>query len=120
MAKFNDDIEVATQTIAKNVTFFDDLGIKTVAGRNFCAYALANALLMDRKQQDYGPRNISGFGTFGILVRMNDKLERLKTLFGKGRSRKRARNESVEDTLRDVSNYAIIALLVEKGKWPNE
>jgi hypothetical protein len=50
---------------------------------------------------------------------MNDKMERLKTLFNKGR-RKRAINESIVDTFRDISNYAIIALMLELGRWPNE
>jgi hypothetical protein len=30
---------------------------------------------------------------------------------------KEAKNESVDDTLLDLANYAIIALLVRKGKW---
>jgi len=72
---------------------------------------------MDQKQQDYGPRNISGFGTFGVVVRMNDKFERLKSLFNKGR-RRRAVNESIIDTFRDISNYATIALMIETNQWP--
>lgn len=95
------------------------LGLKTAASKEFIRVALANAILMDEKQQDYGPGNIAGFGTFGVLVRMNDKVERLKNLFGKGRKR-RAINESIEDTLRDIGNYAVIALQLELERWPNE
>lgn len=96
-----------------------DLDINTKAGIEFVRIALANARLMDRKQRDYGPRNIAGFGTFGTLVRMNDKFERLKTLFGKGK-RKRAINESMHDTFRDISNYAIISLMLDLDRWPND
>ena len=74
-------------------------------------------MLLDKKNQDYGPRNVSGFGPFGIVVRMNDKFERLKTLFAKGRKRK-AVNENVLDTFSDISNYGIIAELLEKNEWP--
>jgi len=95
------------------------LNIKTTAAQEYIRVALANALLMDRKQQDYGAGNIAKFGTFGIIVRLTDKFERLKNLFGQGRKR-RAINESIEDTLRDISNYAIIALIVEQGRWPKE
>lgn len=95
------------------------LGLTTQAAKESLTIALENVLLIDKKQQDYGPRNISGFGTFGVIVRMNDKFERLKTIFGKGKSR-RARNESVIDTFRDLSNYAIIAHLVHTDKWPKE
>src|SRR5215472_293922 len=64
------------------------LGLKTSVGLSALRYALANAMLMDRKQQDYGPKNISSFGTFGVVVRMTDKFERLKTvLTKKGRRR---------------------------------
>jgi hypothetical protein len=96
----------------------DSLGIKTSAGREFLQIALENALLMDRKQQDYGSKNISSFGVFGVVVRMNDKFERIKNLFNN--RRKRAVNESIRDSFRDVSNYAIIALILEMGKWPEK
>ena len=94
------------------------LGIQTKAGHSFLRIALENAKLMDNKQQDYGSRNISGFGGFGVVVRMNDKFERLKTLYGK--KRRRAVNESLLDSFRDLSNYAIIALMVETKIWPND
>lgn len=127
MASLKQDIESVereyTQVPIADVNLGDflekQLGVKTPAAKAFMKIALANALLMDRKQLDYGPRNISGFGTFGVLVRMNDKMERLKTLFGTGK-RKAAKNESIADSLRDISNYAIIALLIELDRWPNE
>ncbi len=68
--------------------------------------------LMFRKQHDYGPGNILAFGEFGILVRLNDKLERLKNLYKKGVE---PANESVEDTWADAANYAIIALMLRRG-----
>lgn len=111
--------DVASVPVNEVEKLCEALNIQTKAGHVFIKFALANALLFDKKQRDYGPRNISGFGTFGVVVRMNDKHERLKTLFGKGR-RKRATNESIIDTLRDISNYATIALMVERGEWPNE
>jgi len=117
--KFKDDLEKCRQANQAIEDLTAALGIKTEAAKTFVHFALANALLMDRKQQDYGPRNISGFGTFGVTVRMNDKMERLKTLFNRGR-RARAVNESIEDTFRDISNYAIIALMIERNEWPNE
>lgn len=97
---------------------YQALDIQTVAGKEFVRLALSNSQLFERKQRDYGPRNISGFGTFGVIVRMNDKFERLKTLFTK--RRKRPVNESVLDTLRDISNYANIAIMLERNVWPKE
>lgn len=34
--------------------------------------------LMIKKQRSYGHKNITDFGSFGVLVRVNDKINRLK------------------------------------------
>lgn len=94
----------------------DRIGCKTDMAVPFIEIALQNAILFDGKQSDYGPANISGFGTFGCIVRANDKFERLKNLFNK--RRKRAVNEPIKDSYRDISNYMNIALLIEEGSWP--
>ena len=75
--------------------------------------------LMVRKNQDYGPYNIAyapGGAMNGLLVRMHDKMERLKNLHYNGKS-DTPNYESVEDTLKDLANYAIIGLLVQRGQW---
>lgn len=68
-----------------------------------------------RKQEDYGPGNIAAFGEIGCIVRMSDKIERLKRLVVEKRE---ASNESIEDSYLDLLNYAAIALLVRRGLWP--
>lgn len=68
--------------------------------------------LMLLKQKDYGPGNIMSFGELGVLVRANDKLERLKNL---NKSGKTPNNESVDDSWKDLSNYGIIALMLRRG-----
>lgn len=93
------------------------IGLETPAAREFLRYSLANVLLMDRKQKDYGPHNIGQGGTYGCVTRMQDKLSRLLNLFNGGR-RRRAINESITDSFRDGSNYNIIALMLENGRWP--
>lgn len=95
-----------------------ELGLKTSASRAVIRVMLENAILFDRKQQDYGPKNITSFGSFGILVRMNDKMERLKSLMGK--KRRKPQNESIRDSFKDIANYALMAVVLEKGEWPNE
>lgn len=78
-----------------------------------------------RKQNDYGPRNIT-VGTSlendnevmlsltGIFFRLYDKFERLRNFFI---FKNDLANESLEDTYQDVSNYAVIAQVVQRGKW---
>ena len=79
------------------------------------------------KQHDYGPGNISG-GTMlqtpeevklsltGLWFRMNDKLQRVKTLLMHGRE-SAVKDEPLEDAYLDVSNYGIMATIVKNGKW---
>ena len=68
--------------------------------------------LMISKQKDYGPGNIMSFGEYGVLVRVNDKVERLKNLHKSGRE---PNNESIDDTWKDIANYGIISLMVRRG-----
>ena len=80
--------------------------------------ALEAVEVLIKKHHDYGPDNINnapGGALNGLLVRMHDKMERLKTLV---LGNKTPRYESVEDTLIDLINYSIIALMVQRGKWP--
>jgi len=78
--------------------------------------------LFCKKQRDYGPGNINAFGEFGILVRLNDKVERLKNLLNKPQvgqlDKVVAMNESIDDTWMDIATYALIALLVRRDQWP--
>lgn len=69
------------------------------------------------KHKDYGPMNIAGApggAMNGLRVRMYDKLARLNNLVDTGDT---PNYESIEDTLLDLANYAIIGLLVQRGQW---
>jgi hypothetical protein len=90
-----------------------EYGIETPMAKEALKLALENICLFDMKQRDYGSSNISGFGEFGVLVRMTDKMERLKNLW----KMEKPKNESIDDSYVDLSNYALIALLVRKGIW---
>lgn len=91
------------------------LGLQTTAAKECLRVSLENALLVDKKHQDYGPHNISMHGELGIIVRLSDKVARLSNLFSK--RAKKPRNESVEDTWRDIANYATIAMVYRRGLW---
>ena len=73
-------------------------------------------MLLDSKQQDYGSRNISDFGELGVLVRINDKVQRLRNLL----SKKITKHEPLLDTWQDISNYGLIGQMLNEGIWPNE
>lgn len=75
----------------------------------------------DKKMADYGdPRGIDPFSNInsskefgvspwkGAMIRANDKMNRLKTFAMKGS----LENEPVEDSLIDLANYSLIALVL--------
>ena len=83
--------------------------------------------LFCRKQYDYGPQNIA-VGTIlktpediklsllGIWFRMNDKIERMKTLLLRN-GEHGVEGEPVTDSFSDISNYGVMAQVVARGKW---
>jgi len=73
--------------------------------------------ILYKKHQDYGPLNIAhapGGALNGLRVRMHDKLARLNHLVDSGDT---PNYETIEDTLIDLANYAIIGLMVQRGQW---
>ena len=73
-----------------------------------------------QKHKDYGPKNISqspGGPLNGLRVRMWDKMARINNLLDSGAT---PQNESLKDSFLDLANYAIIAMLVLDGEWPND
>lgn len=73
--------------------------------------------LLLSKHKDYGPRNIAdapGGAINGLRVRMHDKLARINNLVDSG---KNPEHESLEDSFKDMANYAVIGLLVLRGDW---
>ena len=71
--------------------------------------------LLISKHKDYGPKNISdapGGALNGLRVRMHNLYEYMEDTDGF-----QPQHESIEDSFKDMANYAIIGLLVLKGKW---
>lgn len=70
--------------------------------------------LYQRKQSDYGDSVAKTFDEYGLvsfLVRMEDKLNRCATLTKKSSTEQQVKDEKVEDTLMDLANYSIMALI---------
>lgn len=68
------------------------------------------------KNHDYGNSFHNTFKKYGIvsaLTRMSDKFNRLDTLYNKNNNKV---NESIEDTLLDLANYAVMTLVELRDK----
>ena len=92
---------------------------KRVGDPRFHALLETIADLHDKKQEDYGTdgdpfANVRGSEDWGVspyvgaLVRLGDKVHRLKSFVRTGH----LANEGVEDSLMDISVYALIALIL--------
>ena len=78
--------------------------------------------LLLSKHKDYGTKNIMdspGSAINGLRVRMHDKLARINNIYEYMEDTKgfQPQHESLEDSFKDMANYAIIGLLVLRGQW---
>jgi hypothetical protein len=73
--------------------------------------------LFRKKNNDYGD-SFATYGTVGVLVRMNDKIQRFLSISNKGIGL--VNNESLRDTLIDLYNYSAMAImLIDENKKEN-
>ena len=81
--------------------------------------------LFAKKHLDYGMANVAAgtqlandeekqFALTGLFFRLNDKVSRWKNFIINKRN---AQNETLTDTYQDITNYGIIAQLVEREMW---
>jgi hypothetical protein len=71
--------------------------------------------LYERKNHDYGDSFGKSFKEYGMAmpcIRLEDKLNRLKALTRSGNQQ--VSDESIDDTLMDLANYAIMTLVERK------
>lgn len=84
-----------------------------------------NILLFDKKQSDYGSKNIAAWdkkdlNILGVGFRLNDKLQRMMNLTWKRIESKESPEvieESMIDTAKDIENYGTILELLESDEW---
>ena len=68
--------------------------------------------LYHRKNHDYGDsfrKSLEEFGLVAAVVRMSDKMERVKTLCKSNNAN--VADEKIRDTLIDLANYAIMTVM---------
>lgn len=67
--------------------------------------------LYERKNADYGDafaKSYAKFGMYSPCMRLDDKLNRLVSLI---EQKAQVKDESIEDTLLDIANYAIMTVI---------
>lgn len=69
----------------------------------------SNRTLFEKKNKDYG-NSFEDFAILGIIVRLNDKINRILNL-SKSETRELVVDERMEDTINDLYNYCMIGLI---------
>lgn len=72
------------------------------------------------KNQDYGnsfERSLYKFGLVASIIRLSDKMNRIESL---SQTKARVKDESIEDTLLDLANYAIMTVIWLRKSRVNE
>jgi len=70
---------------------------------------VSNTKLFEKKNSDYG-NSFSDFELIGIIVRLNDKINRILNL-GAASPEIMQVDEKIEDTINDLYNYCVIGLM---------
>ncbi len=117
------------QVVDEMIPFLDELtDAPDYLGKTFCIIGanvvaafpqLTFSHVLDTvigKQRDYGHGNILRYGLTGVVVRMADKVERMKNLLGKADPV----NESIEDTALDIVGYCLIAVMLLEDTFTKE
>ena len=79
--------------------------------------------LIGKKGKDYSGENdafsnLNDFGFKGVIVRLGDKYHRIKNIVKSGTIH--IKDESIEDTLKDLINYGFIALAMYRLEKDND
>lgn len=72
------------------------------------------------KNQDYGnsfEKTLDRFGLVASIIRLSDKMNRIESL---SQTKARVKDESIEDTLLDLANYAIMTVIWLRKNRINE
>ena len=73
--------------------------------------------LYERKNKDYGDSFSNSLDEFGVIagvVRLSDKMSRIKALTKNGEQL--VLDESIKDTLQDLANYSIMTMMWLEGE----
>ena len=83
----------------------------------FAAFLKAFRIWQER-QRKYGRNNIAKWGALGVLMRGDDKTERLRHIYAGNRNE--SLDESISDSWLDKVNYALMGAMLHWGWWPRE
>jgi len=78
-----------------------------------------NLVTFCKKQKDYGPYNVlinndKKLSMLALTIRLHDKIQRILNLLNNDQD---PENESIEDSFLDAANYALMSVILSRGRW---
>lgn len=78
-----------------------------------------NLVTFCKKQKDYGPYNVlinndKKLSMLALTIRLHDKIQRILNLLNTDQD---PENESIEDSFLDAANYALMSVILSRGRW---
>jgi hypothetical protein len=122
LTKLIDDLYKDDDKTRKEVEKQLSEGLKEMAGSDTHKATFESVLdemkeLHTKKNKDYGSAFHKSFEEFGVtagVVRLNDKMERVKSLVKNGKAE--VKEESMLDSLKDMASYAVMLYVELKNK----
>lgn len=111
LQKYKNDIKIVIEDRQKLECLLSDNANETGSIADFREIIEEMIQLYTRKNKDYGNAFKQSYGEFGSVmcaIRINDKLNRFKTLI---KQKNEVKTESIKDTLIDLANYAVMAII---------
>lgn len=110
------DIKEQTQDKNKLIDLLKNMGVEsTLITENVIAFGKKVEEITKMhaaKNKDYGGafyKTMRKWGLVALCIRLSDKFDRLDSIFKSGKIE--VRDESLEDTLKDIAAYAIMGLV---------
>jgi hypothetical protein len=118
LQKYKNDLNTVLDDRRKLECLLHDGTHNTEQSKEFRAIIEEMIKLHTAKNKDYGnafTQSYAEFGTTMCVIRINDKLNRFKTLIKQDNE---VKTESIKDTLIDLANYAVMTIMeIEKEKY---
>jgi hypothetical protein len=119
-------LDTNLEELVDTPTATDPKPLETTFEDVFDGIAFEGLKILYDRQRKYGPENIRQQGLWGILTRIkDDKIERVRAALNGSIKRgvivldeiADENDETFEDALFDISNYALIMIAVKRGIW---
>lgn len=120
IASLSPEISTKLETVEQGLASLGSSPVLSDNIQSFMDIAFNMAETYAAKNHDYGnsfEQSLDEFGLVASVIRLGDKMNRIKSLIKK---EAQVKDESIKDTLLDMANYAVMAVMWMNKKNKND